>query len=137
MERLRLTVADYLIMVLLLLAGSVGIWINLQRGGLSEQKYLTIYVENEAVAELSFAPEDNFNYSFPFDEGRHRAILEIDGGRVRMLPLPAELCPRGICSHTGWITRSYESIVCLPNRILVVFTEVPSGEEDGVDSITF
>lgn len=137
MERLRLTAADYMIMALLLLAGAAGIWFNLQRGGASEQKYLTVYVENEAVAELSFAPEDSFRYSFPFDGGRHRAILEINGGRVRMLPLPEEICPRGICSHTGWIAHSYESIVCLPNRIMVLFTAVPPGAEEGVDSITF
>lgn len=137
MGKLRLTVADYMIMGALLLAGIAGLWLNLQQGSQSPQKYLTIYVENRTVAELSFAPEDSFNYSFPFDEGRHRAELEIEGGRVRMLPLPQELCPRGICSHTGWISRSCESIVCLPNRIMIVFSRVPPEGEEGVDSVTF
>lgn len=131
-----MTLGDYLVMALLLLAGAAGIWLNLQQGVPSTQKYLVIYVDNEVVEELSFNLEDSFTYSFPFDQGRHRAALEIEGGRVRMQPLPKKLCPRGICSHTGWIAHSYESIVCLPNRILIVFTQAPPGDDD-VDSITF
>lgn len=136
MEKLRLKFADYVVIAVLLLAGCAGLWQNLQRG-VSAQKYLTIYVDNRAVAELSIAPEDRFTYSFPYDQGRHEAVLEIEGGRVRMLPLPEELCPRGICAHTGWIDCSYESIVCLPNRIMIVFSHAPSGKGGGIDSITF
>lgn len=137
MEKLRLKAADYIIIAVLLLVGCAGLWLNLQRSSASPQKYLTIYVDNEAVAELSFAPADHFTYSFPYDQGRHEAVLEIEGGRVRMLPLPRELCPRGICSHTGWIALSYESIVCLPNRIMVVFSHTPPDKDSGIDSITF
>ena len=136
MKRFRMTLGDYLIMALLLLAGGAGIWFNLSQGLHSGQKYLSIYVDNESVAELSFNREESFTYTFPFDEGRHQAVLEIDGGRARLQPLSPELCPRGICSHTGWIEHSYESIACLPNGILIVFTKTPPGGED-VDSITF
>lgn len=137
MQKLHLKTADYVIIALLLLAGFAGLWLNLQRGGVSQQKYLTIYVDNEAIAELSFSPDDSFTYSFPYDQGRHHAVLEIAGGRARMLPLPEGLCPRGICAHTGWIARTYESIVCLPNRIMIVFSHVPPAGEGDIDSITF
>lgn len=137
MERLRLKTADYVIMAILLLAGFAGLWLNLQRSGAPQQKYLTIHVDNRAVAELSFAPEDCFTYSFPYGQGRHQATLEIEGGRVRLLPLPEELCPRGVCSHTGWISRSYESIVCLPNRIMIVISQAPGGKEGDIDSLTY
>lgn len=137
MERLRLKTADYVIIAVLLLAGCAGLWLNLQRSGASQQKYLIIQVDNRAVAELSFAPEDCFTYTLPYDQGRRRATLEIKDGRVRMLPLPEELCPRGICSHTGWIAHSYESIVCLPNRIMIAFSQAPGGGDGDVDSITY
>ena len=64
MEKLRLKAADYAIIAVLLVIGCAGLWLNLQRSGASPQKYLTIYVDNQAVAELSFAPEDRFTYSF-------------------------------------------------------------------------
>ncbi len=51
-----------------------------------------------------------------------------------MLPLSRELCPRGICSHTGWISRNYQSIVCVPNRIIVAFSDK---KLDGVDGVTY
>lgn len=137
MERLRLKAADYIIIAALILAGCAGLWLNLQQGGASPQKYLTIYVDNKMVAELSFAPEDRFSYSFPYAQGRQRAVLEIEGGRARLLPLPEELCPKGICSHTGWISRSYESIVCLPNRIMIVFSQAPPDEGGGIDGLTY
>lgn len=137
MGKLRLTAADYIIMAVLLLAGGAGIWWNLTQGIPTTQKYLTVFVDNETVAELSLAPDDCFSYSFPFAQGRHQAVLEIDSGRVRMQPLPEELCPRGICAHTGWISRPYESIVCLPNRIVIVFSKVPPEEAGDLDSITY
>lgn len=36
-----------------------------------------------------------------------------------MQKMNKEICPRGICSDMGWISKTYESIVCLPNSIVV------------------
>ncbi len=47
------------------------------------------------------------------------AEIEINSGEIRMLPMPRELCPRGICSARGWIKRPGAAIICLPNRIVV------------------
>jgi len=53
---------------------------------------------------------------------------------VRLLPIKKELCPRGICAHTGWISRNFQSIVCIPNRIVVSFSDK---KLDGVDGVTY
>ena len=120
-----------------MVAGLAGLWYNLDRGGMSEQKYAAVYIDNKPVAELSLAESDRYAYTIHFgEEGQHEAILEIEGGRVRMLPLDESLCPRGICSHTGWISHHYESIVCLPNRIMVAFTQSP-GDPDRIDGVTY
>lgn len=47
------------------------------------------------------------------------ATLEMGDGRIRMLPLPVEVCPNGICWKTGWISRSGQSIVCVPNLLTI------------------
>jgi hypothetical protein len=50
------------------------------------------------------------------------SYLEIDGGRVRMID---SACPDKLCVKTGWISRPGESIVCLPNRVVI---EIKGGE---------
>lgn len=130
--------ADYLVVMLILVWGTTGFWFNLQQASAAERKYATIYVDNQQVAELSLAPGEVYSYSFQFgDQNQHAAHIEIEDGRVRMLPMGQDLCPNAICSHTGWIAYEYESIVCLPNRIMIVFTEVQGGEDQDVDFVTF
>ena len=56
------------------------------------------------------------------EKKEHFAVLEISA-ESPYASLSRELCPRGICSHTGWISRDYQSIVCVPNRIIVAFSD--------------
>ncbi|MGE5529423.1 MAG: NusG domain II-containing protein [Patescibacteria group bacterium] len=48
-----------------------------------------------------------------------RAVLYVREGKVRILPMPKTVCPRAICSHSGWIRRPGETLVCAPNRLVV------------------
>jgi hypothetical protein len=138
MPKLRLKITDYLIVGSILAWGIAGLWFNVQGVGAAEQKYATIYVQNKKIAEISLAPGDQFTHTFQFgNNGEHSAVLEIDSGRIRMKPLDEGLCPKAICSHTGWIEYSYESIVCLPNQIMIVFNEPSAGEDEGIDGVTF
>lgn len=43
-------------------------------------------------------------------------ILEVRRGRVRVAQAD---CPRKLCQHAGWISRPGQTIVCLPNRLLI------------------
>jgi hypothetical protein len=46
--------------------------------------------------------------------------LEVKAGAISICQmLPPEICPRKICSHAGWIRRSGETIICVPNRLLI------------------
>lgn len=139
MTVLKPKVADYLIIGAILLAGIGGFFLNLQSAAASDRKYAQVYLENELVAELSLGPGETYKYSFSFgSDGEHEAVLEIADGQVRMLPLGEKLCPRASCSHTGWIEHGYESIVCLPNRIMVVFSDKsPADIRRKVDGTTY
>ena len=70
--------------------------------------------------------EDTFELTIPGYAGD--SYLEISDGRVRMVD---SACPDKLCVRTGWISRPGESIVCLPNRVVI---EVKSGE-DGPDVV--
>jgi len=136
MTRLSLKPADYCIIISLIIAGLAGLWVNLQQGVGSRQKYALIYVDNRLVAEISLGENDRFQHIFPFGEsGQYQAVIEAEEGKVRLLEMDAYLCPRGICAHTGWIAYPYESIVCLPNRIMIIFREAATEQE--LDGVTF
>jgi hypothetical protein len=70
--------------------------------------------------------EDTFELTIPGYAGD--SFLEISGGRARMVD---SACPDKLCVRTGWISRPGESIVCLPNRVVI---EIKSGE-DGPDVV--
>ncbi len=139
MQKIKIKIADYFIVGIILALGLAGLWFNVQEAGATGQKYAVIYLENEQVAELSLSPGDSFEYTFNFgDQDQHTAEVEFDDGRVRMLPMGEELCPRGICAHTGWIEHSYEHIVCLPNQIKVSFVEgTADTDQRDLDGITY
>ena len=50
------------------------------------------------------------------------SYLEVRDGRVRMVD---SACPDKLCVKTGWISSPGESIVCLPNRVVI---EIVSGD---------
>ncbi len=54
--------------------------------------------------------------------------LEISGGRVRMLDAD---CTNRQCIRQMWISRSNQSIVCLPNRVVVTI----AGGDSSVDFV--
>ncbi len=127
---------DYAIIFFILVLSLVLLWMNLQHTeGSENRKYVSIYVDNNLVAELSAGHGESYSYNFNFGQG-NEAVLEIDDGQVRMLPLGKDLCPKGICSHTGWIIHPHESIVCLPNRIMVTISG-QQGYNNDIDGVTY
>ena len=64
---------------------------------------------------------------------RGEAVLSFERGGVRILPLPRKICPRGICSHSGLIRRAGESLVCVPNRLVVRI--IASGRAADFDAV--
>lgn len=102
----------------------------------SRQRRVFIEVGNKVVRRFMLGekplPQE---ISIPLPEGEAR--LEMKQGRVRMLAMKREICPKGICSQIGWIGSPGEMIICMPNR-LVVGIEASGGETDepDMDAIT-
>ena len=59
------------------------------------------------------------------------ATVEYGQGKVRVRPPSEPFCPDGICWKTGWISRSGQSIVCVPNHMTITL----EGSDSGVDSV--
>jgi hypothetical protein len=54
------------------------------------------------------------------------SYLEIREGRVHMVD---SACPDKLCVKTGWISSPGESIVCLPNRVVIEITSGDGGPD--------
>ncbi len=72
--------------------------------------------------------------SYPLDENRTVEIdgtnrLEISGGTANMIWAD---CPDKICVNQKAISKKGESIICLPNRVVV---SIAGGEEPEVDAV--
>ena len=130
---IKLTLYDVLLILLILLISFIVFMSNFRLGSLGGQKYVLIYVDNKLVKEISCDERTKSTVDFPFGKaGGYKATLEISDGKIRLQQLPQELCPQGICAHTGWISRSYQSIVCVPNRIMIYFSDSRGPEFDGI-----
>jgi len=85
----------------------------------SNHQYSTIVisVDNKVVKKI---PLNNSNDSkiYEFEFNKNKGYVETKNGNVRMLEMDRKICPQGICSLTGWITKNSLPIICLPNRII-------------------
>jgi hypothetical protein len=98
-----------------------------------ENNNIVIKVDNNIIKEISLNNIDSSKiYEFSFND--NIGYVEVNNGRVRMLEMNKEICPNAICSDTGWIDKGYQSIVCLPNKIIVT---IEGNEDNDIDYITY
>ncbi len=93
-----------------------------------ENKFIEIKINNELVEKISINKNTEDIYNFEF--GENTGYIEVKDGAVRMLEMDKKICPERICSDTGWISESYEIIVCLPNGIIMNIDENKENEVD-------
>ena len=107
---------DYVVIILAIVAGTAGIVfsVNVPHGN-------SIFIST---------PDGEYRYSLEKDriiklKGLAGGmVLEIKGEKVRAIESD---CPRKICVLRGWVYRSGDSIVCIPNHIIV---KIETAEND-------
>jgi len=101
----------------------------------SGNRFLRVELDGILLEEISFNEADTERFSIEFLAGT--AIVEIADGRVRVLPMPKEICPLGICSSIGWVEQAGDAIVCLPNRLVLTVVGGEVNEVwDSLDGVT-
>ena len=123
--RLRPTPWDGVIAALIL-ALAVGCG-ALFRGGAPEGGTAVASIAGEEVDRFSLADAGEREYTA---NGYHLHVTVTDGS-VRVTEAD---CPTQDCVHTGAITRSGQSIVCLPGRFILRL-EGGSSDNTGVDAV--
>jgi hypothetical protein len=102
--------------VRLLTAGRGGGMVVLQRG--SE------IVETRQF--LSAGKNEILTITGPLGDSR----VELAGDKVRMLASP---CPDKTCVRMGWIGTTGQTVVCIPNQVVITIT----GEKGGFDAVSY
>lgn len=128
-----MTRGDKILIIIVFLVSILGILFISSSLINGDKKYAVVSVDGTEVKKILVSQYDN-NKSYEFKFKNEVGYIEVNEGAVRMVEMSEEICPAGICSKTGWISKKYQTIICLPNKIAVGF--VSSGEEE-LDSISY
>lgn len=83
-----------------------------------------VYYENELILTIDLSIDDNYTVQGYNGE----VLIEVKDNKIRV---EKENSPKHLCSKQGFVDSSTESIICLPNKI-VIEIEDDKEELDGV-----
>ncbi|MBM7624675.1 NusG domain II-containing protein [Sporohalobacter salinus] len=130
-----LTLYDKVLIIFILLTTVVGISWSISHLVLDSQstKYVIIEHKGQTLNKLRLASDLERKITIDLDSGK--AEVMIRDGKVRMLEMSEDICPLGICSDTGWISKPGNIIVCIPNQIIIAIEAQDS--IDKIDAISY
>lgn len=114
---------DILLIVGLLVAGLAALGVIRYRADAVDT--MVVKVDGEEVIRVPLTNDGRFLVEGSLGEME----IEIKDRRVRVIDAP---CGRKICVQTGWIHRPYQTIICMPNHVVIGLTGKGSGELDGI-----
>lgn len=103
-----------LVIVLFVVLLAVGVALFVYRGGGGNDLTATVKHRGETVAQVrlnTLTGEKNISV-----DGKYHLVITATGDGVSVTQSD---CPGGDCLHTGTITKAGQSIVCLPEQVIV------------------
>ena len=79
--------------------------------GTEEGSRVVVYEDGKVIREIPLTEETEFVV-----EGLYTNKIAVRDGKAAVIESD---CPGGDCMHSGWISESGRSIICLPNRVEV------------------
>lgn len=79
--------------------------------GTEEGSKVVVYEDGKVIREIPLTEDTEFVV-----EGLYTNKIAVKDGKAAVIESD---CPGGDCMHSGWISESGRSIVCLPNRVEV------------------
>lgn len=89
-----------------------------------ENKKAIVYYENKEVLTIDL----NENKEYTVDGFNGKVNIVVKDGKIKV---EEEESPLHLCSKQGYISSTYETIVCLPNKITIKI----DSSEDSLDTI--
>jgi len=123
----KVSKVDWILAVVLLTA-SVGIFLSFSGGNSHAGGSALLYRDGGLIESYDLSHDRVVTQ----EAGGHEIRLEINAGRIRIADSD---CPRQICKHAGWISRPNQTIVCVPNKILIEIKGVAGS--GGYDAVSY
>lgn len=109
-----------------LLALALLLWICVRQVGNRAGAYVTVTVDGEMYGTYSLDVEQEVPIR---RDGVTTNVLVIAEGQADMIQAD---CPDKLCVHQRAISKSKESIICLPNKVVVTVEQAGSPEYDSM-----
>lgn len=84
--------------------------LNLFKNGNS--KYATVYYDTKEILKIDMS----INHIYEVNAYNGKVKIEVKNNKIRVVE---EKSPLHLCSKQGYITNSYETIVCMPNKLVI------------------
>jgi len=85
-----------------------------------------VYIDNIHVGSIDLSKDKDYTF-----EGAISAVsVEVEGNKAH---IHSSGCPLKLCMKQGYIGKVGESLICLPNKFLIVITK---GENSSLDGVT-
>lgn len=119
---------DVLLIVGLLILALIG-WgfVLFVQGATTQNAIVVVTIDGKEYGR--FPLDTDMKEHIELEDGSYN-VLEIHDGKA---DITAASCPDKICVNHNRVSRKNESIVCLPNKVVVT---IENGEESDIDAIT-
>jgi len=118
------TIFDFIVLFTFLFFSSVLTYFSYSKTSSIQGNFVEIYQNNKLISKQPLAKEQELNFK--------NFVVEIKNNKVRM---KESNCPHKICVHTGWISRPYQQIVCVPNKVYIKISSEKNYNK--IDSVTY
>ena len=102
---------------------------------------ITFFAGNQKPGYVRISVNGKNTAVYPLDTDREFTVTGFDGGEVHgfikdgVADVSEATCPDKICVNHSVIKRTGESIVCLPNRVVITVIAADNEAADGSDTV--
>lgn len=93
---------------------AIGIFLYYNLKEKDNLKIANVFYQNEKLLSINLDENENNSYIVKGYNGDVKIVTS--NGKVKV---ESENSPLHLCSKQGYISKSYESIICLPNKIVI------------------
>ena len=123
--------ADIILLIALVVAGLAASAVLALHQGDSPDAEAKVVIKSGGKLFAEYPLSEDRDVDVPADPGEN--LVHIEGGKVSVV---SASCKNQVCVKHGTISKPGESIVCLPNRLVVSIESSGSDEGGGYDSVS-